>query len=164
MSAFVRAAESTGGDIFTSFVDFIWGKDAPSDETNKRYSGRMGSNAVDISAKVRRSPSFVFLGGSVDVGLFKNCFGDANSFYRRSAFLALGGYSEDRKLGYEDWELYARAAYAGFTLEVVPEALYHYRFTAGSMQKSTSYSRSRKRALRAYTERLQRAQQQTKPF
>ena len=37
-------------------------------------------------------------------------------------------------------------------------ALYHYRFTAGSMQKSTSYSRSRKRALRAYTERLQRAQ------
>jgi hypothetical protein len=42
----------------------------------------------------RRSPSFVFLGGSVDVGLFKNCFGDANSFYRRSAFLALGGYSE----------------------------------------------------------------------
>lgn len=157
VSAFVRAAESTGGDIFTSFVDFIWGKDAPTDEMNRRYSGRMGSNAVDINAKVRRSPSFVFLGGSVDVGLFKNCFGDANSFFRRSAFVALGGYSEDRKLGYEDWELYTRAVYAGFTLEVVPEALYHYRFTAGSMQKSTPYSRSRKRALRAYTERLQRA-------
>jgi hypothetical protein len=89
-------------------------------ESNKRYAGRMGSSAADLHAKQRRSPSFVFLGGSVDVGLFKNCFGDANSFFRRSAFLALGGYSEDRRLGYEDWELYTRAAYGGYSLEVGP--------------------------------------------
>jgi hypothetical protein len=29
-------------------------KDAPAEETNMRYSGRMGSNAVDINAKVGR--------------------------------------------------------------------------------------------------------------
>jgi len=33
----------------------------------------------------------VFHGGSPEAGLFKNAFGDANSFHRRAAFEALGG-------------------------------------------------------------------------
>ena len=102
-----------------------------------------------------RSPGFVFLGPSSEVGIFKNCFGDANMFARRQAFLALGGYTTDRGIGYEDWELYAKAVIEGYLLEVVPLPMYHYRFTAESMQKSTSFSASRRRALRPYIQLLQ---------
>jgi len=119
--------------------------------------GSQAATAEALPTGQRASPSFVFLGGSAEVGVFKNCFGDANSFFRRDSFAALGGYTEDRNVGYEDWELYSKAVLEGFTLEVVPLGLYHYRFTGGSMQKSTSYSRSRRRALRAYQERLQQA-------
>ena len=68
----------------------------------------------------------------------------------RGAFEELGGYTTDRHVGYEDWEFYSKAAFRGFSVETVPFSLYHYRFTAGSMQKSTSYSKSRRRALRQY--------------
>ena len=54
----------------------------------------------------------------------------------------------------QDWELYSRIVMDGWGMMVVPEALYHYRFTQGSMQKSTSYSASRQRALRIYLQRL----------
>ena len=40
----------------------------------------------------------------------------------------------------------------GYNLMVMAQSLYWYRFTGGSMQKTTSYSRSRQRALRAYIE------------
>ena len=53
-------------------------------------------------------------------------------------------------MGYEDSEFYSKAAFRGFSVETVPFSLYHYRFTAGSMQKSTSHSKSRRRALREY--------------
>ena len=85
---------------------------------------------------------------------FKNGFGDANCFVRTATFLSLGGYTTDRGIGYEDWEMYAKLSLGGYELQVVPYALYHYRFTGGaSMQKSTSYSRSRRRALRPYVDR-----------
>lgn len=155
---FVLAAESTRGDIFTSFVDFLWGNDAPLEEdlrSTKPWGTDPSSDEMGASVlSKRRSPAFVFLGGSATVGLFKNSFGDANSFFRLSSFRALGGYTTDRGLGYEDWELYSRAALKGYELQVVPESLYHYRFTQGSMQKSTPYSASRRRALRAYLDHL----------
>jgi len=59
----------------------------------------------------------------------------------------------------QDWELYSRIAMQGWSMQVVPAALYRYRFTAGSMQKSTSYSASRQRALRAYLQRLDRSRE-----
>ena len=55
-----------------------------------------------------------FLGGSADVGAFKNCFGDANCFVRRDSFDAIGGYTEDHGVGFEDWEMYANASLRGF--------------------------------------------------
>jgi len=61
----------------------------------------IGSQATGVGEGTRQSPSFVFLGASADVGMFKNCFGDANSFFRTASFLQLGGYTEDRQLGYE---------------------------------------------------------------
>jgi len=157
---FVQAAESTGADILTSFVDFVWGENYPALPPVKVPMCSQIELPQGLDKNFKRSPSFVFLGGSADVGIFKNCFGDANSFFRKSTFLKIGGYSEDRGIGYEDWEIYSRAALKGYNLMVVAHSLYWYRFTGGSMQKTTSYSRSRQRALRAYLEAL--AEQQEK--
>jgi len=150
VSAYVEAMENSGADAMTSFVDFVFGDGALNNDEHTAW----GSQAPQAEQGKQQTPSFVFLGASADVGIFKNCFGDANSFYRTDTFHALGGYSEDKHLGYEDWELYSRIVMEGYTMQVLPEALYHYRFTVGSMQKTTSYSASRQRALRAYLQKL----------
>jgi len=143
---FARAAENAASDVLTSGLDFVHGKEAPPPAQLEFVHKR----PWEAAGATGRSPYFVFLGGSPEAGLFKNAFGDANSFHRRAAFEALGGYTTDRHVGYEDWEFYSKAAFRGFSVETVPFSLYHYRFTAGSMQKSTSYSKSRRRALREY--------------
>ena len=85
------------------------------------------SEQLDFSA-------WVPLGDAAAVGIFKNCFGDAASLVRRSAFVQLGGFTEDGGVGHEDWELWARAVLRGYTLRVVPEPLYWYRLgLPGSM-------------------------------
>ncbi|QDZ18526.1 putative glycosyltransferase [Chloropicon primus] len=175
---FVRAMEGTHADVMTSGLDFITGKYEPPSEScslsrhkGKHLSGpslksrkcihreskmshpfeEPAGNRTSSPVAGRASPSFVFLGASSNVGLFKNCYGDANSFFRSESFRDLGGYTTDRHVGYEDWEFYSKAALGGFNLQTVPRAMYFYRFTSGSMQKTTSYRQSRKRALRAYT-------------
>lgn len=67
------------------------------------------------------------LGDASELGVFRNCFGDASALVSRQAFEALGGFTEDGNVGHEDWELWARAVLHGFKLQVVPEALYWYR-------------------------------------
>ena len=158
VEALVRAAEGANADALTSGLDFVTGKGEPGGGP-RHLEPRMGPTPKVAAAepgrradpiKSRTSPSFVFLGASRNVGLFKNCFGDANSFFRSSSFAEFGGYTEDRNVGYEDWELYSKLAMAGYDLQTVPRAMYFYRFTSGSMQKTTSYRASRRRALRAY--------------
>jgi len=134
ISTFVRAMESSGADVLTSFVDFFYGLDRP-----------------ELTAD---RPSYLFLGGSADVGAFKNCFGDANCFVRKSSFEAIGGYTEDYGVGFEDWEMYANASLRGFKVDIVPEAVYCYRFTQGSMQKTTDFFKNRRRSLRPYLDSL----------
>ena len=166
---FVRAMESTHADIMTSGLDFITGKNEPGSDAcfNRKQNNMESLKCVHKEGRMRpreskdnstrsiigrASPSFVFLGASSNVGLFKNCYGDANSFFRMKSFHTLGGYTTDKHVGYEDWEVYSKAALNGFDLQTVPRAMYFYRFTSGSMQKTTSYRQSRKRALRAYLE------------
>jgi GT2 family glycosyltransferase len=70
------------------------------------------------------------LGGAAVVGVFRNCFGDANALVRRTTFEALGGFTEDSGVGHEDWELWVRAVLRGYHILVVPEPLYWYRVLA----------------------------------
>ena len=42
----------------------------------------------------------------------------------------------------------------GFKVDIVPDALYFYRFTKGSMQKTTNYFTNRRRSLRPYLDSL----------
>lgn len=132
---FVRAMESSNADVLTSFVDFFWGSDKPVPKAGDRAS-------------------YIFLGGSPDVGAFKNCYGDANCFVRVSSFKDIGGYTEDYGIGFEDWEMYANASLRGFKVDVLPDAVYHYRFTPNSMQKTTNFFQNRRRSLRPYLNSL----------
>ena len=134
VSTFVRAMESSNADVLTSFVDFYWGLESPAPKSDR--------------------PSYIFLGGSADVGAFKNCFGDANCFVRVESFREIGGYTEDYGIGFEDWEMYANASLRGYKVDVVPDAVYHYRFTDGSMQKTTDFYKNRRRSLRPYLNSL----------
>ena len=132
---FVRAMESSNADVLTSFVDFFWGSDKPVPKAGDRAS-------------------YIFLGGSPDVGAFKNCYGDANCFVRVSSIKDIGGYTEDYGIGFEDWEMYANASLRGFKVDVLPDAVYHYRFTPNSMQKTTNFFQNRRRSLRPYLNSL----------
>ena len=89
--------------------------------------------AARVRPQERRHASLFASRVAWQVGVFKNCFGDANSLVRRDVFLSLGGFTEDEGVGHEDWELWARAVLQGHVLQVVPEALYWYRLTGGGM-------------------------------
>ena len=84
---FATAMTHGGADILTSFVQFFWSAESPLD-------------ANEVSGD---RPSYLFLGGDREVGAFKNCFGDANCCVKRTSFEAIGGYTEDKNVGFEDW-------------------------------------------------------------
>mmetsp|Transcript_31074 Transcript_31074/g.50264 ORF Transcript_31074/g.50264 Transcript_31074/m.50264 type:complete len:935 (-) Transcript_31074:991-3795(-) len=131
VSTLVRAARSTNADVTTSLINFFSGSGLPADSDQGR-------------------PPFLFLGGAAAVGAFRNCYGDANSLVKLSSFQAAGGFTTDFGVGYEDWEFFAKVTMMGMQVQVVPEALYWYRFTPASMQRSTHPRHNRERSLRPY--------------
>jgi glycosyltransferase involved in cell wall biosynthesis len=54
---------------------------------------------------------------------------------RREAFEAVGGYDERMRDGCEDWDFWLRLIERGFKGTIVPEVLFHYRRTVGSMSR-----------------------------
>ena len=79
----VRIAQHTNADIVTSAMAMFHGP-AGTDRP-----GRIGCGCF------WRRPLF---------GLFQNTLGDANALVRRSCWSELGGYTEDRGTGTQDWE------------------------------------------------------------
>lgn len=57
---------------------------------------------------------------------------------RKSAWLAVGGYDETMRLGYEDWEFNIRLGAKGYFGVAVAEPLFHYRIAQSGMLLSTS--------------------------
>jgi O-antigen biosynthesis protein len=135
VSTFMRAAECSGAGILTCVPSYFHGDAAP----------RPGITPRELAPP---------LGGALALGLLTNCFGDANGFFRRDVFESLGGFTEDVGLGFEDWELYAKAALAGHPILVVPRSLYWYRIDAKSMVRSTNRFENQMRSLRPYLEKL----------
>jgi GT2 family glycosyltransferase/glycosyltransferase involved in cell wall biosynthesis len=135
ISRFVAVALSTNADILTCFADVFHGKEAP---------------------RPRQRPEFrwLYLGDSLAAGALSNCFGDTNALVRRDAFLELGGFSEDYGFNHEDKELFARAVFKGYRLQVIPEALYWYREHADGINISSNSYLNNMRGLRPYIEYL----------
>ena len=126
LATFVRAAVHSGADVLTCFMDCF----RDDEETIER----------------RR----IFLGGPWTAGVFHNCFGDANALIKREVFHEVGGYTEERGVTHEDWELFAKAVGVGYRLQVVPEALFRYRLGDDSMIRTTHPYENHMRSLRPY--------------
>ena len=60
----------------------------------------------------------------------------ACAIVRKSCWEEVGGYDEQMKMGYEDWEFYIRITKLGWFVEVIQEKLLYYRQTAGSTHKN----------------------------
>lgn len=96
-------------------------------------------------AKIKYFP--IGLGGPFSY--FRNRFGDANAIIRKSAFEKIGGFSELKKVGWEDWELFLKLHAAGAKQGIVPFPLFRYRASAQGMLSTTSYTKNWMRIIRA---------------
>lgn len=134
LSTLVRAAGRSGADVLTTFMDFFEGDRPPASE-------------IPLCR-------WLFAGTDSLVGVARNCYGDANALVRRCVFDNLGGFTEEQGVTHEDWEFFARAVLRGYRLEVVPEALFWYRQTPGSMVRSTPPARNYARSLRPFLEEV----------
>jgi len=61
--------------------------------------------------------------------------------YPKQAWRELGGYDEDMRLGYEDWEFNIRLGIHGYVGVVVKRPLFNYRVSSSGMLKSVSGNR-----------------------
>ncbi len=73
------------------------------------------------------------LGGDPVSGYFENVYGDTNSIFRIGAIRAIGGFRENFRCSFGDWEIFHRLVGEGYTLGVAPEVLLHYRRRKGGM-------------------------------
>lgn len=62
---------------------------------------------------------------------FNSCW--ASALFRRVCWEEAGGYDENMKAGYEDWEFWLRVCRSGWRVEVLPEILFFYRKAPVSM-------------------------------
>lgn len=95
-----------------------------------------------------------FLGGPTELGLSVNCYGDATGIYRRAVFDRVGPFHERRGVGYEDWELHARASLAGLSILSLPVPLYWYRRIGTGMLLSTDAHENHRVVREAYVRAL----------
>ena len=104
--------------------------------------------ALPISDPARERRIELF---SIGIGclrsLFENRFGDANALVHRETFQALGGFTELHGVGWEDWELFARAWLRGVRMGIVPEPLFNYRVSSSGMLLTGDLARNQERLL-----------------
>lgn len=60
------------------------------------------------------------------------------SLFRKSMWEQIGGYDENMRLGYEDWDFWVRATQAGYKVKTIPECLFYYRKHGDSMITETT--------------------------
>lgn len=91
--------------------------------------------------------SYIPIGGPLSLAHLGNHFGAATALIKRSLFNAVGGYTEIKNVGFEDYEFYVRVAQMGGSITVVPEPLYLYEVGRPSMVSSTMRLTNKLRVL-----------------
>lgn len=130
IASLVAAAEATGSDIITCFA-YQFSDDPPEN---------LSINDVH----------YFPLGAGGALSYLSNVFGDANALVSRAVFNDLDGFSEDRGVGCEDYEFYARATSKGHKLICVPEPLFLYRVSPQSMLQTGRIYKNAMRARRGF--------------
>lgn len=131
LATFARVARRSGADVLTCLLDTFEGSDRPEPDQPPLWR-------------------HLFAGPAFPLCVVRNTFGDSNALVRKNALMELGGYTEDRGVGHEDWEAYSRFALRGYRVEVVPEGLFLYRTMPGSMTQRVSVVRNHLRSLRPH--------------
>lgn len=93
--------------------------------------------------------SYVPIGGPLSLAHLGNYFGAATALIKRSFFDHLGGYTEIKRVGYEDYEFYVRALQQSAKIEIVPLPLYLYEVGKPSMVSGTSRVANKRRIFDA---------------
>jgi glycosyltransferase involved in cell wall biosynthesis len=76
-------------------------------------------------------------------------------FVRREAFLSVGGFTEFRGVGFEDYEFHVRCNLEGIRWDVLPEMIYRYRMgSPESLSQSTPRYKNLARVRKLYEEHL----------
>lgn len=119
VTTLVRAIQATGADAVTCAM-------------------RSFTKPVGAPVAADSKGTWVFTGGPLHLAAVQNCIGGAPALVRRSILDAIGGYHEQHGVGYEDWHLYVRLLFAGYTITAVPEPLYWYRLQESSMRSTMS--------------------------
>ena len=68
-----------------------------------------------------------FLGAADAWSRFRNVVGDTCALVRNAAFEAVGGFSEEYRVGLDDLSFFNRLLHTGHRIEPVPDPLYYYR-------------------------------------
>jgi glycosyltransferase involved in cell wall biosynthesis/GT2 family glycosyltransferase len=130
----VTAATNTDADVVNGGNRYM-------DERNRQ------SMIATVGDRSQRQVSYIPTGGPLSLALTENCLGGAVSLLKASALRAVGGYSELRGIGHEDYELYLRLLQAGYRFEIVPRTLYLYEVGRPSMLSRTSLRKSFRRTF-----------------
>lgn len=139
---FLSAIRQSGDDCLVS-PSYLFNGDAPPYDL---HSGRI------TAPPVKR---YMPLGSSLVAGIVDPAvFGGPALIIRRAVFEAIGGFTEWRGAGQEDFELHARLALAGYRTDVLPEYLHYYRQLPGGLSKRTDQQLDSERMLRAYRTHL----------
>lgn len=134
VSIMVAASQARGADIVTSFCERVAGEEPMQDYAPDRFRGL-----------------YLFTGADLTRGIQDHVFGTVCALIRRKIFDTVR-YTQDFGIGYEDKEFFVHALFAGFSLICVPDSLFWYRDTAGSMTRGATRSmyQSNMRGLRPY--------------
>jgi hypothetical protein len=94
-----------------------------------------------------------FLGPSRAWNPFRNAVGDACALVRRSAFEAVGGFTERYRVGLDDLELFNRFIARGFRVAHYPDPVFLSRIGETTMKsRNRSPEEGRFRAIEPYLE------------
>ena len=133
VSRLVRAARFSGADcVPAASVRFLGDGDPRVDA---------GSNGAPIR----------FLGAARAWSRFANVVGDACALVRRETFEAVGGFTEEFRVGLEDLSFYNRLIRAGCRIDPLPDPVYWYRFGETSVKSRNRWGQAaRLRVLAPY--------------
>ena len=80
-------------------------------------------------------PPIRFLGAARAWSHFHNVVGDTCALVRREVFEAVGGFSEEYRVGLEDLSFFNRLIRSGRRIEPMPDPAYYYRFAQTSTMR-----------------------------
>ncbi|WP_257281356.1 glycosyltransferase [Endozoicomonas sp. ISHI1] len=95
-------------------------------------------NAIFQLEKYQQKVSYLPLGGPLSLACQENILGAATALIRKEFFDKVGGYTEDRGVGHEDYEFFFRALQMKGEIRILPEPLYLYEVGRPSMISNTS--------------------------